>query len=143
MTQESAVSLHEVELMKASPSPAVAMFLSISLRCVVDTVLMTCVSSERRLRSSPVRVVSKKPMSCSERKVRLVACIGEGMEVDIGVLPSFLLPSSRQEATENSERRYIFQMTHLCVASQFCSSWSTRLHQTCPGPLTRTSGRPI
>lgn len=82
MTHASAVSRQEVEPMNARPRLAVATLRSISLRCVVDTVFITWVSSESRLRSSPVRVVSKKPMSCGKGVCEVR---GQGFEAFRGV----------------------------------------------------------
>lgn len=57
------VNFQEVENMKVNPIIAVDRFLKASERLVVAAFLMIWVSSDSLLRSSPVRVTSKKAIS--------------------------------------------------------------------------------
>lgn len=57
------VNFQEVENMKVNPINAVDRFLRASERFVVAAFLMIWVSSDSLLRSSPVRVMSKKAIS--------------------------------------------------------------------------------
>lgn len=58
------VNFHDVTNMKERPISAVDKFLRASERLVVAAFFMICVSSDILLRSSPVRVTSKKAISC-------------------------------------------------------------------------------
>lgn len=59
----SHVNFHDVVSMKLSPINAVDKFLKASERLVVAAFFMICVSSDNLLKSSPVRVTSKKAIS--------------------------------------------------------------------------------
>jgi len=62
-TYYSHVNFHDVANMKLRPINAVDRFLKASERLVVAAFLMICVSSDSLLKSSPVRVTSKKAIS--------------------------------------------------------------------------------
>lgn len=64
MMKSSRVNCHDVANMKPRPMKAVERFLRASERLVVAALFMIWVSSESLLRSSPVRVTSKKAISC-------------------------------------------------------------------------------
>lgn len=62
------VNFHDDENMKLRPIAAVATLVRTEERLVVATFFMIWESSDNLLRSSPVRVTSKKAISCESSK---------------------------------------------------------------------------